>query len=234
MSNLCPICSDILLRHFYQSKIFWFCPRCNQEMPNFDLLKINTVKNNFLKQDEYLNDHQDTYHQNQDQKNTQLVTHQSMIVDLLITEDKNRLEVVNFILSQLNMIVVNAFTDTDQYIFCDHSQSKQLKIQNNKLQKTTKIDFLRDSEIILLNICQAILVSDSSILNNERFQGLKTNYLKLKFPVEKISCFLDLIKTLVIDFIYSITSDSAQNVHCLGSEVASYFETVITLMIKPE
>lgn len=234
MSTLCPICSDILLRHLYQSNIFWFCPRCNQEMPNFDLLNINTIKKNLLIQDEYLNNHQDHDRQSQSSKKPQIVTHQSVIVDLLITEDKNRLEVVNFILSQLNVIVVNTFADTDQYTFCDNSSPKQLKISNNKPHKTTEIDFLKDSEIILLNICQAILVSDSSILNSDRFQGLKTNYLKLKLPAEKISCFLDLIKTLVIDFMYSITSDPSQNVHCLVSEVASYFEMVITLIIKPE
>ena len=234
MSTLCPICSDILLRHLYQRKIFWFCPRCNQEMPNFDLIKINTIQKNLLKRDDYLNDHQNSSHKSRSTKNLQLTTQQPKILDLLMTEDKNRLEVVNFILSQINIIVVNTFADTDQYTVCKNFPLKQVKIQNNKLKKTTKINFLRDSEMILLNICQAILVSDSSILNNDRFQGIKANYLQLKFPVEKISCFLDLIKTFVIDFIYSITSDSSQNIHCLGLEVASYFEMVITLMVKLE
>ena len=114
------------------------------------------------------------------------------------------------------------------------SQSNQLKAQKLKTNKLTKTDFLRDSEIILLYICQAILISDSSILNIENLQILKANYVKLKFPVEQITCLIDVIKTSVIDFINSITSDSSQNVHCLVSEVASYFEMVITLMIKLE
>lgn len=201
-------------------------------MPNFDLLKTNTLKKNFPKPDENLNDHQNP--DRQTQNNSQLCANKSMIVDLLMTENKKRLEVVSFILSQLNIIVVNTFTDLEQYAFCKKISSTQLKLQKNKPQKSTKINFLRDSEIILLNICQAILFSDSSILNNERLQGLKANYLQLKLPVEKISCFLDLIKTLVIDFIHSITSDSPQNVNYFGSEVASYFEMVIFLMIKPE
>jgi hypothetical protein len=32
--NPCPCCSQPLLRHARQSKIYWFCPRCRQEMPN--------------------------------------------------------------------------------------------------------------------------------------------------------------------------------------------------------
>ncbi len=33
--NTCPCCSEVLLRHARQSSIYWFCPHCRQEMPNF-------------------------------------------------------------------------------------------------------------------------------------------------------------------------------------------------------
>ncbi|MCU0569835.1 MAG: hypothetical protein MUF49_25085 [Oculatellaceae cyanobacterium Prado106] len=33
-SNQCPCCSEPLLRHARQGGVYWFCPRCRQEMPN--------------------------------------------------------------------------------------------------------------------------------------------------------------------------------------------------------
>jgi ribosomal protein L37AE/L43A len=31
----CPCCSEKLLRHFRQGKVYWFCTHCWQEMPDF-------------------------------------------------------------------------------------------------------------------------------------------------------------------------------------------------------
>ena len=36
----CPCCSNILLKHWKQNKIFWYCPACRQEMPNLDLVAM--------------------------------------------------------------------------------------------------------------------------------------------------------------------------------------------------
>ena len=36
--NYCPCCSASLLRHIRLSGIYWFCPRCYQEMPNLAAL----------------------------------------------------------------------------------------------------------------------------------------------------------------------------------------------------
>jgi ribosomal protein L37AE/L43A len=36
--NSCPCCSEPLLRHIRHSHIYWFCPRCRQEMPALDLI----------------------------------------------------------------------------------------------------------------------------------------------------------------------------------------------------
>jgi len=33
--NDCPCCSGSLLRHVRNSQVYWFCPMCRQEMPNF-------------------------------------------------------------------------------------------------------------------------------------------------------------------------------------------------------
>ncbi|MEO1208977.1 MAG: hypothetical protein AAFX78_05475 [Cyanobacteria bacterium J06638_20] len=35
--NICPCCSETLLRHVRHNKVYWFCPHCHQEMPNFSL-----------------------------------------------------------------------------------------------------------------------------------------------------------------------------------------------------
>ena len=31
-TQLCSLCQDTLLRHIRQSKVFWYCPSCRQEM----------------------------------------------------------------------------------------------------------------------------------------------------------------------------------------------------------
>lgn len=52
--NTCPCCSEQLLRHIRPSSIYWFCPRCKQEMPALELInpklkqkipKVNLRKN---------------------------------------------------------------------------------------------------------------------------------------------------------------------------------------------
>jgi hypothetical protein len=34
--STCPCCSDRLLRHVRQGKLYWLCRSCWAEMPNFD------------------------------------------------------------------------------------------------------------------------------------------------------------------------------------------------------
>ncbi|NET10318.1 MAG: hypothetical protein F6K16_37590 [Symploca sp. SIO2B6] len=42
--NICPCCSERLLRHSRQNKVYWFCIHCHQEMPNLSsTIKINQV-----------------------------------------------------------------------------------------------------------------------------------------------------------------------------------------------
>ncbi|MEW6491310.1 MAG: hypothetical protein AB1589_01990 [Cyanobacteriota bacterium] len=36
--NTCPCCSEQLLRHVRHDSIYWFCPRCKQEMPVLELI----------------------------------------------------------------------------------------------------------------------------------------------------------------------------------------------------
>ena len=36
--NICPCCSDHLLRHVRYGKVYWFCRHCWQEMPQSSAL----------------------------------------------------------------------------------------------------------------------------------------------------------------------------------------------------
>jgi ribosomal protein L37AE/L43A len=39
----CPSCNSRLLRHFGQKKVYWYCQKCRQEMPNYeDILELET------------------------------------------------------------------------------------------------------------------------------------------------------------------------------------------------
>jgi hypothetical protein len=37
MTHHCNLCHDTLLRHIRQSRLYWFCPSCRQEMPKADV-----------------------------------------------------------------------------------------------------------------------------------------------------------------------------------------------------
>ena len=235
MKELCPICSSTLLRHLHQREIAWFCPRCRQEMPNLDFGRVGTRRRNFLQQRINLDRQGKAYVQRTTTTKAKIVDEQ-LIIDSFINEGKKRLEVVSFILSQINSIVLNIHAD-------NHPDATQKKSQLNEPEtkivypnKLPLVDFLRDSEIIILHICQAILARDVSLLNERCWQGLKANYAKLHLPVEPIICLIYLIKTSVVDFISSMTFDSSeslshQNVRNLVCEVASYFDVVIASMI---
>lgn len=39
----CPCCSEKLLRHVRQGKVYWFCTHCWQEMPNLEDIVYQAV-----------------------------------------------------------------------------------------------------------------------------------------------------------------------------------------------
>ena len=219
MKTLCPICSNILLRHLDRRKVLWLCLRCRQEMPNFDLVMLNAISKKLPKSCDRLDIHEKNNLKSQIDAISQVILCKPKIIDL-------------FILNKIDMILFNTFINSEQYITSKQERSPEMEPQSAKTSNLTKANFLRDSEIILLYICQAILVADNTILNKIEIQELKVSLISLKLPVEQ-SYFIDLIKTLVIDFIYSIARDYPQGVDYFASEVASYFDLVITLMIKP-
>ncbi|NEN91763.1 MAG: hypothetical protein F6K48_23815 [Okeania sp. SIO3H1] len=38
--HTCPCCSTTLLRHARHNSIYWYCPRCREEMPDLELMLL--------------------------------------------------------------------------------------------------------------------------------------------------------------------------------------------------
>ncbi|MCC0176993.1 hypothetical protein I4641_08385 [Waterburya agarophytonicola K14] len=198
-------------------------------MPNFDLAKFNAIPEKCLSFSDRKNSGDRTNYQNQTSNIVRLAKSRSLTIRFLFKEDKKRLKVVSFILNQINIILLNTFADHQNYPLGQKFAPNQLETQNIPTSSLIKASFLQDSEIILLCICQAILIADKSILKNSKSPEFQADLSEFELPVEQ-SCLIDLIKTSVIEFIYSITLDSSQNINTFASEVASYFEMAITLM----
>ncbi|MEM8831848.1 MAG: hypothetical protein AAGE96_21195 [Cyanobacteria bacterium P01_G01_bin.19] len=231
MKTLCPICSGVLLRHLGHSRIRWFCPGCHQEMPNLDSFKFHNVGDKFQQFDKNSDSTKNNCIKIQGDLSLKTIKHNSEVINIFANQNKQRLEVVGFILSQINIILVTTLIETNY-----NTISKAYKIdllntsknQNNIVKKTC---FLRDSELILLYICQAILIADDSILSSKSLLKLVSKSINLKYSIEQ-SYFIYLIKTSVIDFIRSISVDSAQNINSFTSEVVNYFEIVVRSIIE--
>lgn len=226
MKNSCPICSGILVRHLCPRQVRWFCLSCHQEVPNFNLAEFNGVKEKLVQFNSNRTQHKDAALKRETPNNTSTAEYRSIVIDLLLDRDCKRLKVVNFILNKIDIISVNTLADTEKKNINNNFQSDRLENDNIQTATSVKANFLRDSEIILLCICQAILFADNAILSNSSLKKLKANTVNFKFTVEQ-SLFIDLIKTLVVSFIYSIAIDSDRSVDCFALEVASYFEMAI-------
>ncbi|MEM8676778.1 MAG: hypothetical protein AAGF83_23440 [Cyanobacteria bacterium P01_G01_bin.67] len=200
-------------------------------MPNFNLVKFNSIQKKIRASDKHLDNHENSNLKSPTENIYQAIQYHSTTIDLFVNQNKTRLEVISFILNKIDLLIVNTCFDHQQYKIDIESSSSQPKHQRFKINTLIKAKFLRDSEIILLRICQAILVADKSILNKAIQQESKISSVNLKFQIEK-TYIVDLIKTLVIDFIKSIALDSSQNIDCFTSEISGYFEIVISLMIS--
>ncbi len=255
MQDICPICSNTLLRHLDRREISWFCPRCRQKMPNLErqavtypssyagvVYKLNKVNNTQPTLLPSVQCQPQLAIARQPEKNitiTQIVDEQSVIVNSLVHEEQKRLEVVDFIISQINSIIINEIANTELNITDKKAifhESKKLAVAKIEPNKLIKADLLKDSKLVLLYICQAIILRNPSILNDRGLQELKNNYTNLDLPTEQIICWLNLIKTAILDFIRRITFDVAesltgQNIHSLDTEVANYFDLAIASIL---
>ncbi|GFZ94202.1 hypothetical protein [Okeania sp. KiyG1] len=39
--HTCPCCSTTLLRHVRHNSIYWYCPRCREEMPDLESMLLS-------------------------------------------------------------------------------------------------------------------------------------------------------------------------------------------------
>lgn len=235
MKYFCPICDDTLLCHLQQREIIWFCLRCHQEMPNFNLIEGGMGAKNSLQPIEFPNCPETFPIKRETNKQVKIINKQLNLLDSVINSGKKRLEVVSFILSQINYIVRQTLTDTERDATPKKSHLNAPEGKRVNPHKFSQTDFIRDSEIIVLYICQAILTHDISVLNNQRLPELKATYAKLNIPVEQIVYLIHLIKTSVLDFLHSTALDSelseSSQSYCLDTEVSNYFDVVIDSII---
>lgn len=42
--HTCPCCSTTLLRHVRHNGIYWYCPRCREEMPDLELMLLSRTQ----------------------------------------------------------------------------------------------------------------------------------------------------------------------------------------------
>ena len=230
MKTFCPLCSHVLLRHLERKEVSWFCLRCHQEMPNINLIEFNNIQQKICKSDRYLDNYENTNIKCPIDNIYKTIQYQFNTIDLCVDRNQKRLKVVSFIMNKIDLLLINTFGDRQSLEIELKSASSKAKYQTNKTSTFIKAKFLRDSELILLRICYAILVSDISILNDIIQQELRSSSINSNFQIEK-TYLIDLIKILVIDFIKTITLDTAQNIECFTAEISGYFEIVIESML---
>ncbi|WP_083892451.1 hypothetical protein [Pleurocapsa sp. PCC 7319] len=227
MKDICPICSSILLRHIHHKEITWFCSSCRQEMPNFDakyLVKIN--KKIFYEKINKKHNENISILQYHADHNTQVTSKPSSLLESFIEEDKIRLDVVNFIITKTKSIINDVLGVSSNFGY------KSL-VHNNEISfRSTKFDCLRDAEIILLNICYAILLQNTDLLKNQNFKGLKETYVALNVPVCQKVRIINLMKDSVLSFVHHRTlnfleSKSKCNYLYLSLEIANYFDIAV-------
>ena len=192
MKTPCPICAEILLRHLTHTRILWFCPRCRQEMPNFDLVKFSAIQEKIIQFGSYLNNCEAAYLKNKTQNSILAIEHHYTVIKLFIDVGRQRLEVVSLIVNQINIILINILAGTEYYIISTKNCLSQVETKNNKQNSLLKTDCLKDRKIILLYICQTILVVDNAILNNTSLQEIKAKSVNFKLTIDRY-CFIDVI-----------------------------------------
>ena len=225
MKDLCPICSNILLRHIYHQKITWFCPRCRQTVPNFDSEYVVKINKTLLLQRVKKYSETIVHCQDRIDRNRQIVGKSISWLESFIEEGKIRLAIVDFAISNTKSIIEGAIVITASQNFESFRGNKKSVFL---IRKTA---CLRDAEIILLYICYAILLQNSDLLNNQYLKDLKASYTALNIPGYQTASIINLMKAAVIDFVNYRTGNflesiSEENFSYLILEIASYFDTV--------
>ena len=231
MKDLCPICSGILLRHLRQKEVTWFCSRCRQEMPNFDSqYSIKTSKKSLCQKVKRKHSKNITILRYPADRNAQLSSKSLSWLELFLEEYKIRLEVVSFIIIKTKSIINNALAAYTKLSF------ESLEHDRKCSRQLSSFTCLRDTEIILLYICYAILLQNSNLLKHQYFIDSKVTSTTLNLPVDQKVQVINLMKDNVMNFVNHRTlkfleSNSKYSYSYLSSEIGNYFDIVVDHII---
>lgn len=227
MKDLCPICSGILLRHLHQKELTWFCSRCRQEMPNFDSqYSIEKSKKSLCQKIKIKHSKNITILRYPAHHNAQLSSKSLSWLELFVEEYKIRLEVVSFIIIKTKSIINNSLVAYTKLSF------ESLGHDRKRSRQSSSFNCLRDTEIILLYICFAILLQNSNLLKHQYFKDLKVTSTTLNLPVDQKVQVINLMKGAVINFVNHRTfkfleSKSKYSYSYLSLEIGNYFDIVV-------
>ena len=227
MKDLCPICSGILLRHLHQKELTWFCSRCRQEMPNFgSQYSIKTSKKSLCQKVKRKHNKNINILRYSAPHNAQLSDKSLSWLELFIEEYKIRLEVVSFIIAKTKSIINNALVAHTKLSFESLGHGREFS------HHLSNINCLRDTEIILLYICYAILLQNSNLLKHQYFKDLKVTSTTLNLPVSQKVQVINLMKGAVMNFVNHRTfkfleSKSKYGCSYLSLEIGNYFDIVV-------
>ncbi|WP_019498272.1 hypothetical protein [Pseudanabaena sp. PCC 6802] len=132
----------------------------------------------------------------------------------LASESKSRIDIVKRITSNAKVIVA----DSARSLFAE--QPHLIAPGGNAYTSHKMAACLRDMEYILLYITYAMLVGDSSVLDDRCLNGLRETYSALGVPGASVARAVQNMKRLTLD----LFADEQQNLSVLLAELASYFD----------
>ena len=227
--TICPVCSHSLLRHISHQKAIWFCSSCRQEMPDLDALGLLDTSKDLLKKIETrLNQTKIKTPQYSWTKlpNTLILEERLSSLDWTISENQKRLNLVDLIINKTQSIVTHGIAD----LVANHNESIEL-------EAASLDDLIRaccsDADTILWYICYAILCRDPLVLDNHYLKSLQEVYNNIGITNDKVIRMINLMKayvlSLVKDKLFGVRDSIAKEVYTsLGTEIANYFDRVIT------
>lgn len=144
-----------------------------------------------------------------------------------IAEGNKRLDVVNGLASNSSCIVSDAVAG----MICENTGLTQPG--GNCYTNRRMAACLRDGDIVLRYITYAILAGDASIVEDRCLNGLRQTYSALGVPTTSASRAVGIMKAAAVAFVNNKASQrtfnlTSGNCDSLASEVASYFDRVIS------
>nr|YP_010330276.1 R-phycoerythrin class I beta subunit [Porphyridium aerugineum]UNJ17992.1 R-phycoerythrin class I beta subunit [Porphyridium aerugineum] len=145
-----------------------------------------------------------------------------------ISDGNNRLDAVNAILSNASCMVSDAVSG----MICENPS---LITEGGNCYKNRRMAAcLRDGEIILRYISYALLIGDSSILDDKCLHGLRDTYIALGVPTYSSVRATSILKAQSLAFINSLKNKERnildKDLSSLICEINTYFDKISAAM----